>query len=89
MMVEIYKMKSNLNPPIMKFTLKRRNNTCNLRFFQEFSMKSKRTVKMGLETLNYRSPQLLSILPKNVRQVNLLVGVGGAGRVLGHILKLW
>ena len=27
---------------------------------------------MGLETLNYRSPQLLSILHENVRQINSL-----------------
>ena len=41
---------------------KRRNNTYNLRSFQEFPKKRKRTVKMGLETLNYRSPQLWSSL---------------------------
>ena len=28
---------------------------------------------MGLETLNYKSPQLSSILPENSRQSNLLV----------------
>ena len=28
---------------------------------------------MGLETLNYRSPQLWSILPEKVRQINSLV----------------
>ena len=44
----------------------------NLRNFQEFATK-KRTVKMGLETLNYRSSQLWSILPGNLRQINSLV----------------
>ena len=63
-MVEIYKIKNNLNPPVMNFMFERRNNAYNLRNFQEFAMKRKRPVKMGLETLNYRSPQLRSILPQ-------------------------
>ena len=72
LMVEIYKIKNNLNHPIIDFMFKRNSNTCNLRSFQEFAMKRKRTVKTGLETLSYRSPQLLSILPENVRQTNTL-----------------
>ena len=77
-MIEIYKMKNNLNPPIMDNMFERRNNTYNLRNFQEFATKRKRTVKMGLETLNYRSPQLWSILPENVRQINSLVQFKGS-----------
>ena len=73
LMVEIYKIKNNLNPPIMDFMFERRNNTYNLRNFQEFAMKRRRTVKMGLKTSNYRSPQLWSILPENLRQINSLV----------------
>ena len=57
-MIEIYKMKNNLNPPIMDNMLERKNNTYNLTNFQEFTIKRKRTVKMDLENLNYRSPQL-------------------------------
>ena len=72
LMIEIY-MKNNLNSPIMDFMFERRNNMYNLRDFQEFATKRKRTVKMGLETLNYRSPQLWAILPENVRQINSLV----------------
>ena len=68
-------MKNNLNSPIMDFMFERRNNMYNLRDFQEFATKRKRTVKMGLETLNYRSPQLWAILPENVRQINSLVQV--------------
>ena len=69
LMVEIYKIENSLNPPIMYFMFERRNNTY-LRNFQEFATKRKRTVKMGLETLNYRSRQLCSILPENLRQIN-------------------
>ena len=72
LMVEIYKIKNKLNPPIMGFMFERRNNTYNFINFPEFATKRKRTVKMDLETLNYRSPQLLSILPENLRQVNSL-----------------
>ena len=70
LMAEIYKVKNNLNPPVMDFIFERRNNTYNLRNFQEFAMKRKRTVKMGLETLKYRSLQLWSILPENLKQIN-------------------
>ena len=66
-MVESYKIKNNLNPPIMGFMYERKNNTYNLRNFQEFVTKRKITVKVGLETLNYRSPQLWSIVPENLR----------------------
>ena len=71
LIVEIYKIKNNLNPPIIDFMLERRNNT--YKSFQEFARKGTRTVKMGLETLNYRSLQLWSILPENLRQINSLV----------------
>ena len=75
-MTEIYKMKNNLNPPIMDFTFERRNKMYSLRNFQEFATKRKRTVKIGLKTLNHlrlRSPQLWSILPENLRQINMLL----------------
>ena len=72
LMTEIYKIKNNLNPPIMDVMFERRNDMYNLRNFQEFATKRKRTVKIGLKTLNYRSSQLWSILPKNVRQIYLV-----------------
>ena len=75
LMIEIYKLKNNLNLPIMDFMFERRDNTYNLRNFQEFGTKRKRTVKMGLETLNCRSPQLRSILPENLRQIDTLVQI--------------
>ena len=63
LMVKIYKLKNNLNLPIMDFMFDRRNNMYNLSNFQEFVTKRKRAFKIVLETLNYRSPQLRS--PKN------------------------
>ena len=73
LMTEIYKIKNNLNPSVVDFMFERRNSTYNLRNFQEFATKRKRTVKMGLETLNYRSRQLWSILPENLRHINSLI----------------
>ena len=49
-MIEIYKINNNPNPSIMEFMFERRNNTYNLRNFEEFATKRKRTIKMGLET---------------------------------------
>ena len=43
LMVEIYEIKNNLNYPTMDFMLERRNNKCNLRSFQKFVMKRKRS----------------------------------------------
>ena len=51
-MFEIYNIKNNLNLPIMGFMFEKRNNTYNLRNFQEFATKRKRTVKMDLETIS-------------------------------------
>ena len=52
-MVEIYKIKDNLNLPVINFLFERKNSTYNLRNFQEFATKRKRKVKMSLETQFY------------------------------------
>ena len=44
LMIEIYKIKNNLNPPIMDNMSERTNNTYNLRNFEEFATKRKRIV---------------------------------------------
>ena len=62
LLTEIYKIKNNLNPPIMNFTFERRNSTYNLKNFQEIITKRKITIKMGLQTLNCRSPQFNSLI---------------------------
>ena len=45
----------------------------NLINFQEFATYRKRTIKVGLETLNCKSPPLWSSLAENLRQINSLV----------------
>ena len=47
--------------------LKGRNDTYNVRNSQEFETERKRTVYFGLETINYKSPQLWSLLPEHTR----------------------
>ena len=70
--IEIFKIKKGFAPPIMESILKGRNNTYNVRNFQEFETERKRTVYFGLETISYRSPQLWSLLPEHMRQLNSL-----------------
>ena len=50
-LIEVFKMKNELAPPIMELTL---------------------TVWYGLETLNYRYPQLWSLLPESLKEMNSL-----------------
>ena len=65
-MVEICKIKNNLNPSIMNFFFEGRNNTYSLINSQDFATERKIIAKMGLEYLNCRSPQLWSVLPENL-----------------------
>ena len=72
LMIEMFKVKNELAPPIMDSMLERRNEFYNLRNFQEFLTERKRTVHYGLETLSYRSPKLWSLLPENSKEVESL-----------------
>ena len=58
-MVEIYKIKNNLNVPVIDYMFERRNNTYNLRNFQEFATKRKRTVKTGLENFKLQTSAIM------------------------------
>ena len=72
LLIEIFKIKKGFVPPILESVLKGRNNTYNIRKFQEFETERKRTVYFALETISYRSPQLWSLLPEHTRQLNSL-----------------
>ena len=58
LMIEIFKIKNELAPPIMDSMFERRNEPYNLRNFQKFLTEKKRIVHYGLQTLSYRPPQL-------------------------------
>ena len=53
-MIEIFKIKNELAPPIMDSMFERRNEPYNLRNFQEFLTEEKRTVHYGLDDCPYR-----------------------------------
>ena len=72
LLIEIFKIKKGFPPLIMESILNGRNNTYNVRNFQEFETERKRTVYFGLETVSYRSLQLCSLLPERKRQLNSL-----------------
>jgi len=72
LMIEIFKIKNELAPPIMENMFERRSTNYNLRNFQEFLTERKKTVNYGLETLSYRAPQLWSLLPESIKQLDSL-----------------
>ena len=55
-LIEVFKMKNELAPPIMAAILNKIFNTYSLRNFQEFVTERKRTVWYGLKTFSYRYP---------------------------------
>ena len=65
-------IKNELAPLIKDSMFERRHEPYNLRKFQEFLTERKRTVHYGLETLIYWSPEIWSLLPENIEEVELL-----------------
>ena len=59
LMIELYKIKNEVAPPIMDSLLNRRN-------LQEFQLERKRTVFNGSETLSYRAPQLWTLFQQKL-----------------------
>ena len=58
LLIEVFKMKNELDLPIMESVLNKRFNTYNLRNFLDFATERKRTVWYGLETFSYPYPKL-------------------------------
>ena len=72
LMIELFKIKHDLAPPIMDSMLNRRTICYNFRNLQEFQLERKRTVFYGLETISYRAPQLGTTLPEEFKQRNTI-----------------
>ena len=72
LLIEVFKMKNELAPPIMESILNKRFNTYNLRNFQEFATEIRRTVWYVLETLSYCYLQICSLLSENLKEMNFL-----------------
>ena len=66
LMVELFKIKYDLAPPIMDSVLNRRTICYNFKNLQEFQSERKRTVFYSLETTSYCVPQLCTIFAERV-----------------------
>ena len=67
LMKEIYKFENNLSPPLIDDMFQVRKINYNLRHFQKFANTKKNSVKMGLETITYRAPQLWNLVPTEIK----------------------
>ena len=66
-MKEIYKFENDLSPPLVddKFQVSKINY--DLRNFQKIPNTKKNSVKMGLQTISYRAPQLWDLIPNRLK----------------------
>ena len=75
-MIELFKIKYDLAPPIMDSMLNRRTICFNFRNLQEFKSERKRTVLWyvfyGIETISYHASQLWTILLEEFKQRNTI-----------------
>ena len=74
LITEVFKIVNNICPPIMKTFFDFRENRYDIRKFQDMRQQKVRTVRYGLETALYRTPQLCSLVPadlKSLPNVNL------------------
>ena len=72
LMIELFKIKYDLVPPIMDSLLSRKTIYYKFRNMQEFQSEKKRTVFYDLETISYRALQLWTILPEEFKQKNTI-----------------
>ena len=63
LMTETYKIINSLYPPINENFFTLRENTLNVRSFQEISNENRKTVKYGIETISNRAPFIWANLP--------------------------
>ena len=67
-MKEIYTFENDLSVPLINDTFQVCKTSYNLRHFQEIAYsKKKNSVKMGLETISYRGPQLWNLVKIEIK----------------------
>ena len=66
-MKEIYKFENNLSAPLIDDMFQVRKINYNQRHFHKFANTKKNSVKMRLETITYRAPQLWNLLPTEIK----------------------
>ena len=68
LVTEIYKIKNNLSPTIMKNIFSISDNPVNLRKKTSFNTFNVKTVHNGLDTISYRGPQIWSNVPDEIKK---------------------
>ena len=70
LMKEIWRFTNNLCSPIIDDMFQFRENSYNLRNFQQLRKVFfyEKTTKMGLETISYRGPQLWNLVPQEIKE---------------------
>ena len=67
LMIEMFKISVNINPPFMKEIFCERTATYNMRNSNEFLLPKVRTTSYGSETIKYRGQRLWLSLPQHIR----------------------
>jgi len=66
--IEMYKIKNNMSPPLMKDIFIQKENTYNLRNKQPWEIRPVKSVYNGTETLSFRGPKTWDMLPNSIKQ---------------------
>ena len=70
--IEMFKTKNNLSPPFMKKVFRVSDISMNLRSNPCFKTCNVRSVHYGTETVHFRGPQIWSLIPDNIKNLNTL-----------------
>ena len=72
LMTEMYKTKSDLNPPFMKDIFMERNISYNLRHGSDAQLPKVRTTSFGIETTVYLGNKLWQLIPQEIKESSTL-----------------
>ena len=70
--IDLYKFQAGLTSPIMSDLFVTRENSYNLRNFQEVESSLKRTVKFGTGTISCRGTQIWNLIPEILRALETI-----------------
>ena len=65
--IEMYKLKNNIEPALMKSIISESNNPYNLRSKNPFQTHNVHTVSYGTESVAFRGPKTWSLIPKEIK----------------------
>ena len=65
--IEMFKIKNNLSPPLMKDIFKENTNTYDLRDKRCWEPRNVRTIHFGTETISYRGPKTWDMVPQHIK----------------------